>query len=169
MNIVLIGYRGTGKSAVAEALGQQMGRPVVSTDAEIVRREKRSIPEIVAEHGWEHFREVEEAVVAEVAQSEDAIIDCGGGVVTRPANVTNLRAHGTVVWLSAPVPVIAARIASDDQRPSLTGEADFVAEIAAVLEERAPLYRAAADIEVDTSTGSPEEIAKIIAQRIEIA
>ena len=168
MNIVLIGYRGTGKSAVGEALGALLGRPVLGTDAEIVRRAGCTIPEIVAQHGWEHFRDLEEAVVADLARSTEAIIDCGGGIVTRPANVDALRETGKVVWLRAPVAVIAGRIAEDDQRPSLTGDTDFVTEIAGVLREREPLYAAACDIELDTGGADPGQLAKEIARLLEI-
>ena len=59
MNIVLIGYRGTGKSTIGKVLAARLGWPLVSTDAEIVRREGRSVPEIVAQHGWEYFRDFE--------------------------------------------------------------------------------------------------------------
>jgi len=169
VNIVLIGYRGTGKSAVGEALADRTGMPLVSTDAEIIRRAGSSIPEIVARFGWEHFRDIEEAVVADLAQSSGAIIDCGGGVVTRPVNIERLRETGKVVWLKAPVEVIAARLEGDDQRPSLTGEADFIAEIQGVLAERAPLYEAAADFSVDTAEGRPVQIATTIARLLKIA
>ena len=62
MNIVLIGYRGTGKSTVGKVLAAKLGRGIVSTDQEIVRRAGRTIPEIVAEHGWEYFRDLESEV-----------------------------------------------------------------------------------------------------------
>jgi len=169
MNIVLIGYRGTGKSAVGEALAASTRRPLVSTDAEIVRRAGCTIPEIVAQFGWEHFRDIEEAVVKDLAGSNGVVIDCGGGVVTRPINIERLRESGKVVWLRAPIEVIAARLEGDDQRPALTGEADFIAEIGTVLAEREPLYEAAADFSVDTAEGSPAAIANFIAQQLEIA
>ena len=59
MNIVLIGYRGTGKSTVAKILGQRQGRTVISTDTEIVKEAGQSIPEIVEQFGWDHFRDLE--------------------------------------------------------------------------------------------------------------
>lgn len=165
---MLIGYRGTGKSVVGEALGKHLDWPVVSTDAEIVRRAGCSIPEIVAQHGWERFREIEEEVVKDLAKSRGAVIDCGGGVVTRPVNIERLKANGKVVWLRAPVAVIAQRIAGDGERPPLTGGSDSVAEIAAVLREREPLYQAAADLEVESLADSPERLAKYIADSLEI-
>ena len=59
MNIVLIGYRGTGKSTVAKILGQRLGQKIISTDAEIVKEAGQSIPQIVEQFGWDYFRERE--------------------------------------------------------------------------------------------------------------
>ncbi len=83
MNLVLIGYRGTGKSTIARLLSRRLSRDVVSLDQEIVRDTGRSIPEIVAEHGWPHFRDIEADVTRRVAARDDLIIDAGGGVILR--------------------------------------------------------------------------------------
>src|SRR5262250_3221786 len=82
MNLVLIGYRGTGKSTVAALLGARLGMDVVSLDQEIVREAGRSIPEIVAAHGWPHFRDLEAAVTQRVAARDHLVI---GGGTDRPA------------------------------------------------------------------------------------
>jgi len=166
MNIVLIGYRGTGKSAIAARLGERLGREVVSTDEAIVARIECSIPDYVAANGWPAFRDVETAVCEEVAARDGLVIDCGGGVVTRPRNMEVLRANGLVFWLQACVETIAGRIGGDTNRPSLTGDKSFVEEIAQVLEERTPLYAESADEAIDTETGSPDMLADIIATRV---
>ena len=83
MNIVLIGYRGTGKSTVGKVLATRLGRPVVSTDAEIVRRAGRTVPEIVAQHGWDHFRDLESTVCQDFSAQDGLIIDTGGGAIGR--------------------------------------------------------------------------------------
>jgi Shikimate kinase len=80
MNIVLIGYRGTGKSSVANVLAVRLGWQRVSTDAEIITRAKQSIPEIVKSLGWEHFRNLESEVCREVGAKDHLIIDTGGGL-----------------------------------------------------------------------------------------
>ena len=87
MNIVLIGYRGTGKSTVGKVLAAKLGRTLVSTDKEIVRRTGRSIPEIVAEQGWEHFRNLESEVCTDLAGRDNLVIDTGGGAILRQQNV----------------------------------------------------------------------------------
>lgn len=162
MNLVLVGYRGTGKSTIAQLLGQTLGLPVRSLDAEIVARAGKTIPEIVADGGWDAFRDLESEVVRDAAAGDGLILDCGGGAVLRAANVSALRARGFVVWLTAPIETLAARIAGDANRPSLTGKpvADEVREVMAI---REPLYRAAAHAVVETHTGTPEECAARIA------
>ena len=164
MNLVLIGYRGTGKSTVARLLSQQLGRDVVSLDQEIVRDVGRSIPEIVAEHGWPHFRDIEAAVTRRVAARDGLIIDAGGGVILRRENVDALRHHGMLVWLRASVPVIVARIQAGTERPALTAGKSFTEEVEAVLRERTPLYEAAAHHQVETDGRSPEDVAAEVAR-----
>jgi shikimate kinase len=164
MNLVLIGYRGTGKSTVARLLGEQLGMEVVSLDQEIVRRAGRSIPEIVAEQGWPHFRDLESEVTRRFAERDNVIIDAGGGVILRRENVENLRRNGRLFWLRASVPVIVARIEEGTERPALTAGKSFTEEVEEVLRERTPLYQAAAHHEVDTDAASAEEVAATVAR-----
>ncbi len=165
MNLVLIGYRGTGKSTVAELLARKLGMEVVSLDQEIVRHAGRSIPEIVAEHGWPRFRDIEAEVTRRCCERDDIIIDAGGGVILRPENVESLRCRGTLFWLRASVPVIVARIEGGTQRPALTAGKSFTEEVEEVLRERTPLYEAAAHHHVDTDALSPDQVAEEIARR----
>ena len=145
MNIVLIGCRGAGKSAVGRRLAARLGRTLVSTDAEIVKRAHRSIPEIVAQEGWDYFRDLESNICQELANRDLLVIDTGGGAILRTQNVEVLKKNGTVFWLEASVGTITKRIGGDTQRPSLTGTKSFVDEIQDVLRERTPKYQAAAD------------------------
>ncbi|MFO0774846.1 MAG: shikimate kinase [Nitrospiraceae bacterium] len=158
MNLVLIGYRGTGKSTVAKQVAQRLGWNVVSTDAEIVRREKRPIPDIVADRGWDYFRDVEAAVCADMGARTRMVIDTGGGAILRDANVQALKRDGRLVWLTASVPTIVGRIGGDTNRPSLTGTKSFTEEVQEVLTQREPLYRAAADATVATDGRTIEAI-----------
>lgn len=162
MNIVLIGYRGTGKSTVGKVLATRLGRPVVSTDAEIVRRAGRTVPEIVAQHGWDHFRDLESTVCQDFAAQDGLIIDTGGGAILRPHNVECLKKTGTLFWLTASVPTIVSRIGSDTQRPSLTGTKSFIEEIEEVLAVRNPKYQAAADHVIPTDSRSINQIVEAI-------
>lgn len=162
MNIVLIGYRGTGKSAVARHLADRTGSIVFSIDAEIVRRIGCTIPKYVAQMGWDAFRDVESMIAAEVGARDGLIIDAGGGVVTRQGNVDALRANGRVFWLTADPATIVSRIQGDRNRPSLTGTKSFLEEVEEVLSLRLPLYAAAAHHEVATQDRTPRQVAEEI-------
>jgi shikimate kinase len=162
MNLVLIGYRGTGKSAVAEILSRKLGMAAVSLDEEIVREAGMPIPQIVETHGWPWFRDLESEITRRFAARDGLILDTGGGVILRPENTEHLRRGGTLFWLKASVGVIVERIRASRDRPSLTEGQSFLEEVAQVLEERLPLYRAAADCEIDTDALSATEVAKVI-------
>ncbi len=163
MNIVLIGYRGTGKSLVGGLLADRLGLTYVGMDAAIVEAAGVPIPEIVAREGWPGFRDRESGEVARVAKGDGLVVDTGGGVIERPENVAILRQCGPIVWLRASVETIVSRIQGDTQRPSLTGAKSFTEEVAEVLQRRTPLYEAAATLAIDTDLLTPEEIvARII-------
>lgn len=162
MNLVLIGYRGTGKSSVGQLLATRLGWQLVSTDAEVVRRAGLPIPEIVKQFGWEHFRDLEAQVCQDLGGQDRLIIDTGGGAVLRQDNVDRLKANGRLFWLTADVGTITQRIAGDTQRPSLTGAKSFTAEVEEVLRERLPKYRAAADHVIPTDGRTTADVAETI-------
>ena len=158
MNIVLIGYRGAGKSTVATLLASALFMPRVCLDQEIVKRAGMRIPEIVAANGWEYFRDLESEVVVDYATKNGWVIDAGGGVILRDKNVRNLRRNGILIWLSAPPSVLIARIQDDTERPALKDGKTFLEEVEEVLAERQPLYRSAAHWTIDVSSNTPEEV-----------
>jgi shikimate kinase len=167
MKIVLIGYRGTGKSCVADLLSQRLGWPVFHMDREIVARAEMSIPQIVARYGWDHFRDLESEAVLEASKRDRLIIDAGGGVIVRDTNVKLLRQNSTMVWLKARPEIIVERIKDDAQRPPLTNGKSFLGEIGQVLAERTHRYHSAADYEIDTDLLSPEQVTEKIVTLME--
>jgi shikimate kinase len=169
VNLVLIGYRGTGKSAIARRLATLLGRQVVSLDHEIIGLAGMPISDIVAAHGWNHFRDLEEKVCRKFGAQDGIIIDCGGGVVEREANAKALRAGGKVFWLRATPTTIVGRIGSDNARPSLTGSKSFTEEVEEVLGRRTPLYERLAHAVIDTDGRSLDDLAATIARRFQAA
>ena len=158
MNIVLLGYRGSGKSVVARLLAKQLERNLVSADDLIVRSAGMPIPRIVSEWGWPRFRELELQIVAEVtAKENNAVIDCGGGVVLDERNVLNLRRNGKTVLLTASFNVILKRIQRDPNRPPLKEGLSFEEEQRQILAEREEKYKNASDFICDTSNADPRE------------
>jgi len=162
MNIVLIGYRGTGKSVVAGLLSETLKMKCIGMDAEIVKQADLNIPEIVEKYGWSRFRDIESQVVMQVSQLDNVIIDTGGGVIERPVNIEALKENGYIFWLRASVDVIVKRIESGTDRPPLTEGKSFTEEVAEVLKKRMPKYSEAAEHEIDTDHLTPDEVAATI-------
>ncbi|HUY36182.1 MAG TPA: shikimate kinase [Pirellulales bacterium] len=162
MNIVLIGYRGSGKTTVARQLALRLGWDWVDADVEVELRAGKSIAAIFADEGPDAFRDWESAVLAELARRERIVLAAGGGAVLREKNHHALAAGGKLVWLRAGAATILRRIGGDShnagRRPNLTavgGEA----EIVALLAERAPIYQRCADVTIDTEGKAPGEVA----------
>ncbi len=164
MNIVLIGYRGAGKSQVGALLARRLGMAYIGMDAAIVIRAGMTIPEIVAVSGWPHFRDLESAEARELAGRDNLVIDTGGGVIERPENIEVLQKNALIVWLKASVATIVARIEGGTERPALTAGKTFTEEVAEVLERRTPLYQSAANVEIDTDPLTPEQVAERIVE-----
>jgi shikimate kinase len=171
VNVYLIGYRGSGKTAVAAALSEQLGWPWLDADAELERRAKQTIKQIFAHGGEPVFRDLEAAVAADLAQKDRHIIAWGGGVILREQNRKLLSQHGHVVWLTAPAETLLARMQGDattaERRPNLTGQGGL-AEIRSLLEQRTPLYAACAQLTIDTERLSPAEIARQISAELHL-
>ncbi|HLH28555.1 MAG TPA: shikimate kinase, partial [Acidimicrobiales bacterium] len=164
--LVLIGYRGTGKSTVGRIVAGRLGRPFLDADREIEARAGRSIASIFAESGEPAFRDWEERTLAELtAANPGAILATGGGAVLREANRRRLRAFGFVAWLTADPAELARRLEADRpglaERPALT-TAGTLGEIARVLAARTPLYAGLADAIFPTDGRPPCEVAEAI-------
>lgn len=164
--LVLIGYRGTGKSTVGRILAERSGRRLLDADREIEARSGRSIRSIFAESGEPAFRDWEERTLAELtAEHPGAILATGGGAVLREANRRRLRDFGYIAWLTADPAELARRLEADRpglaDRPALTA-AGTLDEIARVLAARAPLYAGLADVVIPTDERDPRQVAEAI-------
>ena len=162
MNIVLIGYRGTGKSVVGHLLARKLNRETISMDAEIVKKAGMSIPEFVEQNGWPKFRDLETEVAQELAERDNIIVDCGGGVIERPENIPALRTNGVIFWLQASADVVVSRIVGGTERPALTEGKTFTEEVEEVLERRTPLYSEVAQHIINTDNMTPDQVADSI-------
>ena len=165
MNIVLVGYRCSGKTEVGKLLARELGRGFLDTDALIEERSGSSIETMIATTGWDQFRETEKSLVEEVSRRNNLVIATGGGIVMDAENVKNLKQNGWVVWLKGNPEVLKERMAKEQRsgkaRPSLTG-GDPLEEIGEVLSVRKPYYERAGDLVVDTSSLSIRDAADLI-------
>jgi shikimate dehydrogenase len=158
--IVLTGYRGTGKTGIGKELAKIYSVPFIDTDALIEQKTGRSIPDIFHEDGEERFRDIEREVTASLPAA-DAVIGTGGGIVTDPGNMKNLRRNSTMVLLTADIDTIERRI-NHSSRPPLTG-LPLREEIAVMMDRRRQNYYASSDFCFDTSDTTVETAATKIA------
>ena len=160
--IALIGYRGTGKTTIAQLVALRLGYDWVDADVEIELAVGTSIAELFAESGEERFREVESLVVTKLCRRQCTVLALGGGAVLREENRQRLADCGAVVWLKASAATIESRLADDPttvgRRPNLTNHGGRT-EIEALVQEREPIYRSCATLEVDTEDRAPADIA----------
>ena len=163
MNIVLVGYRGAGKSTIGTLLAQRLGMRYVCMDAEIIKKMNMDTSEIVQKYGWDKFRDLETELTKELTGLDGIVIDTGGGVIERRENIDYLRKNTLVFWLKASVETISSRIKDCTARPALTAGKTFLEEVAEVLAVREPKYKAAAHHEIDTNGPDPNQEVEIIA------
>ena len=168
-NIVLVGYRCSGKTSVGKHLAQELGRKFFDTDAWIEKKVQCSIETIVSRHGWECFRSIEKELIKELSRGIELVIATGGGVVMDEENVRSLKKRGFIIWLNAKAEVLEKRMVRDQRsgkfRPSLTGS-DSLEEIMKVLSARASYYERASDLVVDTSSLFPREVVALIIKNL---
>lgn len=169
MNIIFTGYRCTGKTSSGRRLAQLLGCAFHDADDLIIALTGQSVEQIVAEKGWPAFREVERAVILELSAKDNCVIAPGGGAVLDERNVAALKKNGLVVWLVADTDTIVRRLRKDQTggapRPSLSGK-PVEMEVQEILAQREPVYRRIADLSVDTTTLTVEEVADTIAQKL---
>jgi shikimate kinase len=165
MNLVLIGYRCSGKTRVGRLLAGELKRNFIDTDLLIEEKEGIPIHSYVSRYGWRNFRRLEREVIEAVALADNSVIATGGGVVMDMENVISLRRNGWVVWLLAEAGVIRERMAqawkNGELRPPLFGS-DPLEEIDSILRERTPAYDRACDHRVWTDGQTPETLTEKI-------
>ncbi len=165
-NIVLIGFMGTGKSAVGHALATRLHARFLDTDTEIERETGQRVAQIFSTHGEEHFRHLENKLLHRLAHEPGPmVLATGGGTPLRAENAALLKKIGPLVWLTAPTQTILGRVRRNlAQRPLLAGyPEDPVKRVQQMLADRNPCYAALAAYEFDTSNfENPEEVASCI-------
>lgn len=151
-NLVLTGMRGSGKSHLGRRLATHLKRPFVDLDAEIESAAGMNTAEIVKQHGWTYFRNLEQKICSKFSDSQGLVIATGGGVVLNEMNMKALKKNGVVVFVFADPSALVARLKKKNDRPALIG-GDPIAEIPRVWKERRPLYYHYADVVWDNTSG----------------
>jgi len=155
-NIVLIGFMGTGKTAVGRRLAVKLNYKFIDTDAEIENITGKTVAQIFARDGVIRFRSEEALLVKKLARQEGLVISTGGGIVLNPENVCLLQENGILIGLAAAPEVIFERLKNKRNRP-LLAKGNMKEQIVTLLEERRGAYDVA-EYTVDTGAFSPEEV-----------
>jgi shikimate kinase len=165
-SIGLIGFMGSGKTTVGEALANTMSWNFVDTDSLIEERTGKPIHRIFSEDGEKWFRALEAKVVHEVCKLECTVISFGGGVLLNPVSAAMITENTVVVLLSVSIDTVVSRTSSDHTRPLLEGEEDLRRErIMALFYQREEQYRKAADIVIDADSPNLDGIVAEITWR----
>jgi len=160
-NVALIGFMGTGKTAVGKLLAEKLGKGFVELDSLIEQKAGKSVSDIFQQDGEIAFRELEIEAAKDVVRDENLVIACGGGIVLNKINIDRLRRNSIIVCLTASTEVILMRVSDDEERPLLNAP-DKSTKIQELLAFREPFYDRAADIKIDTSELDIESIAEDI-------
>lgn len=161
MELILIGFMGSGKTTISRMLGKMLNTSVTDLDDEIVRRAGMTIPDIFSQNGEEYFRQLEHDTLADIIKSDQGILATGGGTPMRPDNLTILKDTSTpVVLLKASAMETLRRIGGDSGRPLAKSlDEKGIADLQA---QRQVNYDACADLTIKTDGLSPAAIAEEI-------
>jgi shikimate kinase len=157
-NIVLIGMMGSGKTTCGQLLAQRLNRELVDTDVLIVAREGRAISDIFAAEGENYFRELERTVSEELAQREDLVVACGGGLPLRPDCIGPLKNSGTVIFLNRDAGEIYDSVSMDGRPLAQDGRESFLERF----RQREPIYRRWADLEITDFSSTEATLESIL-------
>ncbi len=166
-NLILIGFMGSGKSAVGLKLSKRLQMKYTDTDDLVEAVAGLSVADIFDEYGEAYFRRLESEAVRKVSLLEKHVISTGGGVVLRPSNMESLKRGGILFCLSATAEEIWARVRTQEHRPLLK-EPDSLEEIREMLSARAPYY-SATDYTIQTTGLSVEQVTNEIVEVFEYA
>ena len=163
-HLILIGYRGSGKTTVGAILARQLGRPFFDLDDAVEAAAECSITEIFAREGEPAFRERERRALLVSIRNPACDLSTGGGIVLNPENRAALREAGFVAWLTASPEIFWQRMLADpltaSRRPNLQNGGPE--EVVAVMGRRETLYAETAHARFDVAEKSPEHIASDI-------
>lgn len=162
--IVMIGPTSAGKSTVGEALARRLGLAFVDSD-QVISRHHGPIAELFATLGEPAFRRIESATISSLLddQAIPTVLSVGGGAILDP-ETRRLLSPLTVVWLDTDLEHVLPRLLARPNRPLLSG--DIAEKWERYTSARRPLYAELADLKIDARTGSVEELAETVTQRL---
>lgn len=136
-SVYLCGFMGCGKSHIGRLLAAELGRELVDLDKVIVDREGMSIPDIFAQFGEPHFRQLEAKYIREL--SGGYIVATGGGALINEHTAEFARQSGMSVYINTPFEVCYERIKNDANRPLVVNNTP--GQLRRIYDTRAEIYR----------------------------
>lgn len=168
--VILIGFRGAGKTTVGKILAERLNLPFLDLDDEVQRRVGLSIKEMVERYGWSYFREMEKEVLEDLIEKERCVVALGGGSVLHEDLMEKLKNRSFIIYLKISPATAVERITKDSRseqtRPSLS-DLSLVEEVEKVLKERALLYEKYADIIIEVDKENLNTLLKEILKHLE--
>ena len=164
--IALIGFMGTGKTAVGKLLAARTGKEFIELDGVIEAQAGMTIPDIFRKEGETGFREREIAAVKSISGKKNVVIACGGGAVLNTINTDRLRQECRIVCLTASPEAILQRTGQDGETRPLLSKCDRAATVRELLQQRRPFYQLAADVTVNTTRRRPEAVVTVILDKL---
>ena len=164
MNIVLVGFMGSGKSAIGKAISKKTRMQFIDTDALIEKHAGLSIPDIFSKNGEKGFRELEKKAISEVSKKDNCVISTGGGVVLDKENILNLKRNGKIFYLKISPENCFSRVKKSENRPLLQVE-DKLSEIRKLMSFREPFYLSSSDYLINSDSSSK---AKIVSEIVSV-
>jgi shikimate kinase len=165
-NVFLVGPMGSGKSTIGRQLAELLHKQFRDCDHEIEAHTGAAVPLIFEIEGEQGFRRRESAMLDELTNQHDVVLATGGGAVLSEQNRELLRSRGRVVYLHAPIEILLHRTQRDRNRPLLQNT-DRRAKFEEIMALREPLYRATADVVVNTSDRSPVAVARDVIHKLQ--
>ncbi len=163
MNIILIGFMGSGKSSISRLLSQKLSKTLIDMDDEVVKLSgRKNIKEIFEHDGEVKFRELEVEVAKNLRETNNSVIATGGGVVVNRIIIDYLKQSGVIIYFKTSFETIKKRLGNPKDRPLFN---DFI--LAKKLYDfRQPLYQEYAELIVDTDHKNKDQIAEEILKQI---
>ena len=171
MNVVLIGFRGSGKTTIGKALSERLGREFIDCDAWIEKHTGLTFKEIFEKHGESHFRTLESQAIGELSAMDGKVIATGGGAALKYQNMQVFKRNGgRIFFLEVGAETAFARIQGDEmsrlRRPALTDK-DPYTEVKEQIELRRPYYLKGADVTIATDGRSIDDVVKDVLQHVQ--
>jgi shikimate kinase len=157
--VILLGLPGAGKTTVAREAAELLGAPWIDLDQAIALAQGATIPEIFAQHGEPHFRDLERQTLAELLAGEPLVIATGGGWAAQPGNLEAVTGRALTLYMRVSAEVAAGRLGPAADRPLLSGA--VLPRLREMLAARDAHYRLA-DLEIDAAA-APELVAVAVA------